>query len=63
MNFQLPDLHPMMPELAMTAFALIVMLDLLIEKEVVALMHSRCGINLINAFLSVRYDFWYNVHL
>lgn len=40
MNFQLPDISPLMPELAMTTFALIVLiLDLFIKrKEIVALI-------------------------
>lgn len=40
MNFQLPDLYPMLPELRMTALALIVLLlDLLIrKKEVIGLV-------------------------
>jgi NADH-quinone oxidoreductase subunit N len=40
MNFQLPDLSPLMPELVLTGLALIILLaDLLIKrKEIVALM-------------------------
>lgn len=52
MNFQLPDLTPMMPELLMTALALIVMLiDLLIKKKEVIALISMAGVALISLSL------------
>jgi NADH-quinone oxidoreductase subunit N len=52
MNFQFPDLTPMMPELAMTAFALIVMLlDLLIKKKEVVALISIAGVALVSLTL------------
>jgi len=45
MNFQLPDLAPMMPELVMTALALVVLLaDLLIRKKEVIALISMAGV-------------------
>jgi NADH-quinone oxidoreductase subunit N len=45
MNFQLPDLTPMMPELFMTALALIVLLiDLLVKKKEVIALISMSGV-------------------
>jgi len=45
MNFQLPDLTPMMPELFMTALALMVLLiDLLIKKKEVIALISMVGV-------------------
>jgi NADH-quinone oxidoreductase subunit N len=44
MNFRLPDLHPLMPELTMTALALVVLLlDLLIRKKEVLALVSMAG--------------------
>jgi NADH-quinone oxidoreductase subunit N len=52
MNFQFPDITPMMPELAMTAFALIVMLlDLLIKKKEVVALISIAGVALVSLTL------------
>ena len=48
MNFQLPDLSPMIPELLMTALALIVILiDLLIKKKEVVALISMVGVAFI----------------
>jgi NADH-quinone oxidoreductase subunit N len=48
MNFQLPDLTPMMPELLMTALALIVLLlDLLIKKKEIVALISIAGVALV----------------
>lgn len=48
MNFQLPDLTPMMPELLMTALALIVILiDLLIKKKEVIALISIAGVAVV----------------
>jgi NADH-quinone oxidoreductase subunit N len=48
MNFQLPDLNPVMPEIFMTCFALIVLLlDLLIKKKEVVAIVSIAGTALI----------------
>lgn len=45
MNFQLPDLTPMIPELTMTALALIVLLiDLLIKKKEIIALISMVGV-------------------
>lgn len=52
MNFQLPDLTPMIPELLLTAFALIVMLiDLLVKKKEVIAIISMTGVALIGLSL------------
>jgi NADH-quinone oxidoreductase subunit N len=52
MNFQLPDLTPMMPELLMTALALIVLLiDLLIKKKEVIAIISIAGVVLVGLSL------------
>jgi NADH-quinone oxidoreductase subunit N len=52
MNFQLPDLTPMMPELFMTALALIVILvDLLIKKKEVIALISIVGVALVGLSL------------
>jgi NADH-quinone oxidoreductase subunit N len=52
MNFQLPDLTPMMPELLMTALALIVLLlDLLIKKKEVVALISIAGVALVGLAL------------
>ncbi|MBU4321217.1 MAG: NADH-quinone oxidoreductase subunit N [Thermodesulfovibrionales bacterium] len=48
MNFQLPDLTPMIPELLMTALALIVILiDLLIKKKEVIALISIAGVAVV----------------
>jgi NADH-quinone oxidoreductase subunit N len=52
MNFQLPDLTPMMPELLMTALALIVLLlDLLIKKKEIVALISIAGVALVTLSL------------
>ncbi len=52
MNFQLPDLTPMIPELLMTGFALIVLLlDLWIKKKEVVAIISMAGVALIGLSL------------
>lgn len=48
MNFQLPDLSPMVPELTMTALALIVLLiDLLIKKKEILALISMAGVAIV----------------
>jgi NADH-quinone oxidoreductase subunit N len=45
MNFQLPDIQPIMPEIMMTALALIVLLsDLLIKKKEILALFSIVGV-------------------
>jgi NADH-quinone oxidoreductase subunit N len=52
MNFPLPDLNPVMPEILMTALALIVLLlDLLIRKKEVVALISMAGTALIGLSL------------
>lgn len=52
MNFQLPDLTPMIPELLLTALALIVMLiDLLVKKKEAIAIISMTGVALIGLSL------------
>jgi NADH-quinone oxidoreductase subunit N len=52
MNFQLPDITPMMPELLMTALALIVLLlDLLIKKKEIIALVTMAGVGLVALFL------------
>ncbi|OGW45304.1 MAG: hypothetical protein A2Y66_00160 [Nitrospirae bacterium RBG_13_41_22] len=52
MNFQLPDLSPMIPELLMTALALIVLLiDLLIKKKEVIALISMAGVAFVGLTL------------
>ncbi|MEW6054373.1 MAG: NADH-quinone oxidoreductase subunit N [Nitrospirota bacterium] len=52
MNFQLPDLTPMIPELLLTAFALIVILiDLLVKKKEAIAIISMTGVALIGLSL------------
>jgi len=56
MNFQLPDLGPMMPELTMTALALIILLlDLLIKKKEVIGLVSMVGVALVALTLRNSY--------
>ena len=48
MNFPLPDLGPVMPEILMTAFALIVLLiDLLVKKKEAIAVICLAGVALI----------------
>lgn len=52
MNFPLPDLNPVMPEILMTAFALIVLLlDLLIKKKEAVAIISIAGTAIISISL------------
>jgi len=52
MTLQIPDLSPMMPELLMTALALIVLLlDLLIRKKEVIALISMAGVALVAFYL------------
>ncbi len=52
MNFPLPDLNPVMPEILMTAFALIVLLlDLLIKKKEAVAVISIAGVSIISLSL------------
>jgi NADH-quinone oxidoreductase subunit N len=52
MNFQLPDISPIMPEILMTAFALIVLLlDLLIKKKEVIALISMASVAIVAVML------------
>jgi len=53
MNFQLPDLTPMMPELFMTALALMVLLiDLLIKKKEIVALISMASVAFVGLTLA-----------
>ncbi len=52
MNFQIPDLTPMMPELLMTALALtVLLLDLVIKKKEIVALISMAGVALVTLSL------------
>ena len=52
MSYQVPDLTPMMPELLMTALALIVLLlDLLVKKKEIVALISIAGVSLVASSL------------